>query len=88
MRIEHVALWTTDIERASNFYQLYFLAVSGPRYTNPNKGFESVFLRFSDGARLEIMRTSTLNPVQLDPESATHGTHPSGDCRGIDIRRR
>ena len=29
MRIEHVALWTTDLERCKQFYASYFGAVAG-----------------------------------------------------------
>lgn len=65
MRIDHLALWTDDLERVRNFYVTYFDAVAGLGYRNPAKGFESVFLSFSDGARLEFMKTSTLSPVVI-----------------------
>lgn len=55
MRIEHVALWTTDLERSRAFYEQHFGAVAGTLYRNPKTGFSSYFLSFSDGARLEIM---------------------------------
>jgi lactoylglutathione lyase len=67
MRIEHIALWTTDIERCARFYETYFSAQIGPPYRNARKGFESRFLSFAGGARLELMRTETLSPVALDP---------------------
>lgn len=63
MRIEHLALWTTDIDRCATFYVTYFGATAGARYRNPARGFESVFLSFADGARLEIMHTTTQAPV-------------------------
>lgn len=66
MRIDHIALWTDDLERTVHFYQTYFGAVAGPRYTNAAKGFDSHFLSFSDGARIEAMRTTTLTPVRID----------------------
>jgi lactoylglutathione lyase len=55
MRIEHVAIWTKDIERLRSFYQTYFQASAGPRYVNERKQFMSYFLSFASGARLEIM---------------------------------
>ncbi|MDR3411886.1 MAG: VOC family protein [Formivibrio sp.] len=64
MRIEHVALWTEDIGRCVDFYQTYFDAVAGDRYTNPAKGFESCFLSFGSGARLEVMKTTSLSLQQ------------------------
>lgn len=60
--IEHIALWTEDIERLANFYAEYFGASVGSKYVNSSKGFESQFLIFQSGARLELMKTSTLRP--------------------------
>ena len=66
-RIEHIALWTEDIERLAHFYAHYFGASVGPAYANPSKGFESRFLTFEGGARLELMKTSTLRPLKCGP---------------------
>ncbi len=60
MRIAHVALWTHDLDRCAQFYVTYFGAVAGGRYENKAKGFESRFLSFDGGARLEIMKTTVL----------------------------
>lgn len=67
MRIEHVALWTGDIARCRDFYVAHFGATAGPTYRNPAKGFESCFLSFADGARLEAMSTTTLPLAALAP---------------------
>jgi len=67
MRIDHVALWTTDIERCKAFYTKYFGAVAGAPYVNSAKGFESCFLSFADGARIEVMTTSTFAPLMIEP---------------------
>jgi lactoylglutathione lyase len=67
MRIEHVAIWTKDLERCKTFYASYFGATAGPNYRNPAKGFESCFLRFADGARLEAMTTTTLQLIESPP---------------------
>lgn len=56
MRIEHVALWTADLERLRQFYETYFGARANTRYVNPAKRFESYFLTFTSGTRLEIMQ--------------------------------
>jgi lactoylglutathione lyase len=61
MRLDHIALWTTDLDRCQRFYETYFGARPGPRYVNAGKGFESCFLSFTDGARIEIMSTRTLD---------------------------
>ena len=67
MRIEHIAIWTADLARCKHFYTSYFGATAGPAYRNPAKGFESCFLSFADGARLEVMRTTSLPLVELAP---------------------
>jgi lactoylglutathione lyase len=55
MKIEHVAIWTADLETLKDFYIRYFQGMAGNRYTNPNTGFQSYFLNFATEARLEIM---------------------------------
>lgn len=56
MRIEHIAIWTTNLERLKQFYVTYFNVKAGNKYFNPNKNFESYFLTFDGGPRLEIMQ--------------------------------
>lgn len=56
MRIEHVAILVSDLERMREFYEKYFQCQSNEKYHNAVKGFESYFLTFESGARLEIMR--------------------------------
>jgi lactoylglutathione lyase len=54
----------------------YFGATAGAGYINPKKGFESCFLSFGDGARMEIMRTAKLAPVAIKPGAERMGfTH-------------
>jgi lactoylglutathione lyase len=65
MHIEHLALWTTDLERSKKFYVEYFEAIASPHYVNASKGFESFFLSFDGGARIEVMRTTSLKPVEI-----------------------
>jgi lactoylglutathione lyase len=76
MRIEHIALWTTDLERCKQFYASYFGAVAAADYVNPAKGFRSCFLSLSDGVRIEVMKTTTLSPVVIEPGAQRMGlTH-------------
>jgi lactoylglutathione lyase len=56
MRIEHVGLWVRDIDKVAAFYSRYFGARVGALYQNARKGFESRFVSFGAGARLEIMK--------------------------------
>jgi lactoylglutathione lyase len=71
MRIEHVAVWASDLGRMRAFYETYFGATAGPKYANAAKGFESHFLTFpSGGARLELMRRPDLPARPAGPEQA------------------
>jgi lactoylglutathione lyase len=75
-RIEHVALWALDLELLCLFYARAFDATIGPLYENQAKGFKSRFLSFESGARIEIMATSQLQPVQHAPGAQRMGlTH-------------
>lgn len=55
MRIDHVALWVKDLEKMVFFYTKHFGATAGKLYTNEEKGFQSYFLTFESGGRLELM---------------------------------
>jgi lactoylglutathione lyase len=75
-RIEHVALWVRDLEATCAFYARHFGAQPGPLYANTAKGFRSCFLSFGDGARLEVMSTTQLAPVAIEPGAQRMGlTH-------------
>ena len=64
--IEHVAIYTSDLERLRSFYQKYFNAECNEKYQN-NSGFSSYFLSFSSGARIEIMsHTKLINREIID----------------------
>ncbi len=55
MKIDHLALWTADLERSKDFYVRYFSATAGDKYHNSGKQFSSYFLSFANKTRLEIM---------------------------------
>lgn len=67
MRIEHLAIWTKDLERLKAFYINYFGATAGEKYENKNKQFESYFLTFESGARLELMYRPDIPESLNDP---------------------
>ncbi|GEK36556.1 VOC family protein [Enterococcus thailandicus] len=54
MHIEHLAVWTKDLEKMRTFYEKYFQATSRERYRNPKTQFQSYFLSFGSGSRLEL----------------------------------
>ena len=55
MKIEHLAIWVQDLEAMRAFYEYYFQARAGEKYRNEKKNFESYFLSFEGGPRLELM---------------------------------
>ncbi|MBA4852911.1 VOC family protein [Emticicia sp. BO119] len=65
MKIEHLAIWVRDLELMRSFYMKYFGGKSNEKYRNVHKNFESYFISFDSGARLELMQmpdiTDTMN---------------------------
>ena len=61
MKIEHVAIYVNDLEAAKDFFVKYFDVKAGELYRNVVTGFQSYFLSFDDGARLEIMNSPGLD---------------------------
>lgn len=56
MTLDHVAIWTTNLEKLKDFYVKYFNGIANEKYKNVETGFESYFLTFDSGSRLEIMQ--------------------------------
>ncbi len=74
MRIEHLAIWAKDLEAMRAFYMKYFGATSNDRYHNPTKQFQSYFLSFGTGCRLELMQKPSI-PDNLNIGEAMGITH-------------
>ena len=55
MKIEHIAMYVTDLEAAKEFFVRYFGAAANNGYHNLKTDFRSYFLSFDEGSRLEIM---------------------------------
>ena len=55
MKIEHAAWWVSELERACSFYERWFKATKGPKYSSTKRPFTSYFLSLGSGARLELM---------------------------------
>lgn len=64
IKIEHIALWTQDLERSKAFYIKYFGAKSNEKYHNPKKNLETYFLQFDSGAKLEIMKRPEVHQTE------------------------
>ncbi len=70
MKIEHIALYVTDLEEMKKFYEVYFSAKSNDKYHNPTTGLETYFLSFDEGSRLELMT----RPDMVSQEKPLFGT--------------
>lgn len=66
MHIEHIAIWTKNLEQLKAFYETYFQAKSGPKYINARTRFESYFREFASGARLELMSMPSIPETTND----------------------
>ena len=75
MKIEHIAIWTNKLEELRDFYCRYFNGTSNDKYTNIKKGFESYFITFDEGARLEIMSRVDINEKLEDGREIIGITH-------------
>ena len=64
MHIEHIAMYVNDLEAARDFFIKYFNATSNDGYYNKTTGFRSYFLKFDDGARLEIMNKPDMEDIE------------------------
>ena len=64
MKIEHVAMYVNDLEKARDFFVKYLNGKSNDLYHNKKTDFRSYFITFEDGARLEIMN----KPDMVDAE--------------------
>jgi lactoylglutathione lyase len=73
MSIEHIAIWTIDLEKIKSFYCRFFGTTCNQKYVNPNTGFESYFLTFERGARLEIMYSPSVVDIPKDILLQTKG---------------
>lgn len=66
MKIEHIAMYVNDIVATKDFFIKYFNAKANDGYHNANTGFNSYFLTFEDGARLEIMNRPDMKDMNKD----------------------
>ena len=88
MQIEHIAIWTDQLEQLKDFYVRYFQAQVVNHYRNPGKQFESYFLSFASGARLELMhqpgRSGTCTNPGDDKLGYAHLSFATGSERAVD----
>lgn len=86
MKIEHVAMYVNDLEKAKIFFETYLDARANADYHNPKTDFRSYFLSFDDGARLEIMNKPQMqdSPKALTQTGYIHIAFSVGSKEKVD----
>lgn len=69
MKIEHIAMYVNNLEKARQFFMRYFNAQSNELYHNRATDFRSYFLTFEGGARLEIMSKPLVSPINTNNDT-------------------
>ena len=86
MKIEHIALYVNDLEKAKNFFVKYFNGKSNDGYHNKTTDFRSYFISFDDGSRLEIMTKPNLadDKKELNRTGFIHLAFSVGSKEAVD----
>lgn len=96
MKINHIGIWTDQLEEMKMFYFIFFNGKSNEKYVNPAKGFESYFIRFENNVAIEIMRKTTIKTNRNHPQeeyiglahiSFSLGSHEAVNILTEQIRR-
>ena len=73
MKVHHIAIWVRDLEKMKSFYERYFGGLSGHKYSNPMKNFQSYFIKFEAGAQIELMHKPGIVRYDNEPNEAVQG---------------
>ena len=69
MKIDHIAIYTHELDNMKDFFVKYFSGTAGEKYHNTKSGFMSYFISFEDNTRIEIMTRPELNLFDKDKEA-------------------
>ena len=86
MKIEHIAITVSDLERAKDFFVKYFGCTLGTNYHNPRTGLHSCFVRFDGETRLELMQWEGIDvvPARLQDKTYFHLSVSVGSKEQVD----
>ena len=86
MKIEHIAMYVKDIEAAREFFVKYLGGTSNDGYHNNTTDFQSYFISFDDGARLERMTRPELADLEkpLNRTGYIHVAFSVGSKEAVD----
>ena len=85
IKIEHLAIWVSDLEKMKAFYETYLNATSGDKYVNSKKRFSSYFLSFNGGARLELMKREDITNKSTESLGLAHVAISLGSKEKVDL---
>lgn len=87
MKIEHVAMYFNDLEKARDFFVKYFAGKANDGYHNPNTDFRSFFISFDEGSRLEIMNKPKMDNLAkpLNRTGYAHIAFSVGSEEAVDL---
>lgn len=78
MKLEHIAIWTENLEKMKDFYTNYLNGKPGDKYVSDHEfsaQFQSYFLTFDSGSRLEIMQMETIPDINIQRQECIGLTH-------------
>jgi lactoylglutathione lyase len=86
MHIDHIAIWTDDLENEKDFYLKYFECSVNEKYVNSRKQFSSYFITFDGGARIELMnRLDIKKDRRGDTLGIAHFAFDTGSREKVDM---
>jgi lactoylglutathione lyase len=56
MTVDHIAIWTNQLEKMKDYYVRYFSGRANRKYQNNENQYESYFVSFDSGSRIELMQ--------------------------------
>ena len=90
MMIEHIAMYVNDLERAKDLFIRYFEGKAGEKYQNREIGFQSYFISFQNGSRLELMHRTDMADMDKPPARTgyVHIAFSVGTKQQVDVLTR
>jgi lactoylglutathione lyase len=93
MILEHAAIWTDRLEELKEYYIRYFGGKSNSKYSNAAKQYESYFITFESGARLELMTRPNLpenlnDTIVLQHKGLIHLAFEAATRHEVDVKAR
>jgi lactoylglutathione lyase len=86
MHIDHIAIWTDNLENEKSFFLKYFECSVNKKYVNPQKLFSSYFITFEGGGRIELMKRTDITEVRAgETLGITHFAVDAGSREKVDM---